>query len=172
MQVDFSSTTTTQRLRLLRTVTAQLTAAFKEDKKQKSVLERVIKCRCMWSCLFFKKKQTKQKHFQQPPCSKMNPWNLKSTLNNFKSGECRNQMNNRSVWKMKLEITASSQNMLLFWLLFKSWTHLTEESHSEVGAEQSLARVHDLCHFTVCTMQRVIQVGQFLCKVNHDKKSH
>lgn len=50
-------------------------------------------------------------------------------------------------------------------LMWENRTNLAKESHSEVGAEQSLARVHDLRHFTVCTMQRVIQVGQFLCRV-------
>lgn len=43
-------------------------------------------------------------------------------------------------------------------------TDLAKESYSEEGAQQSLACVHDLCHFAVCTMQRVIQVGQFLSK--------
>lgn len=43
-------------------------------------------------------------------------------------------------------------------------TDLAKESHSEEGAQQSLACVHDLCHFAVCTMQCVIQVGQFLSK--------
>lgn len=40
----------TQRLRLLREATAQLTAAFKEDKKQRRVLEWIITGHCMWSC--------------------------------------------------------------------------------------------------------------------------
>lgn len=79
MQVDFSSTTTTQRLRLLRTVTAQLTAAFKEDKKQKSVLERVIKCHCMWSCLFFFKKTNKTKTLSA--ASVLKNESLKSEIN-------------------------------------------------------------------------------------------
>lgn len=46
--------------------------------------------------------------------------------------------------------------------LLESLTHLAKESHSEVGAQQSLACVHDLSDFAVCTMQCVIQVGQFL----------
>lgn len=41
--------------------------------------------------------------------------------------------------------------------------YLAKECHSEVGSQQSFSSVHDLCHFTVCTMQRVVQVGQFLC---------
>lgn len=48
----------TQRLMLLRTVTAQLTAAFKENEKQKRVLEWVIKCHCMCSCFKIKTKNT------------------------------------------------------------------------------------------------------------------
>lgn len=48
------------------------------------------------------------------------------------------------------------------WAVNEGRTHLTKESHSEVGAEQPLARVHDLRHFTVRAMQRVVQAGQFL----------
>lgn len=50
-------------------------------------------------------------------------------------------------------------------LLLECLTHLAKEGHSEVGAQQSLASVHDFCHFAVCAMQCVVQVGQFLCKV-------
>lgn len=38
--------------------------------------------------------------------------------------------------------------------------HLTEEGHSEVRAQEPAARVHDLSHFAVGSVQRVVQVGQ------------
>ena len=41
-------------------------------------------------------------------------------------------------------------------------TYLAEEGHSEVGAQEPLARVHDLHDLGVGPVQRVIQVGQFL----------
>ena len=44
----------------------------------------------------------------------------------------------------------------------QSLSYLAKESHSEVGSQQPLARVHDLCHFDVGTMECVIQVRQFL----------
>lgn len=37
--------------------------------------------------------------------------------------------------------------------------HLSEEGHPEVGPQEPAARVHDLCHFAVRAVQRVIQVG-------------
>lgn len=44
-------------------------------------------------------------------------------------------------------------------------THLAKESHSEVCAQQPLSCVHDLRHFAVATVQRVIQVSQFLLRL-------
>lgn len=41
-------------------------------------------------------------------------------------------------------------------------THLTKERHSEICAQQALARVHDLCDLTVGTVQGVIEVSQSL----------
>lgn len=35
-------------------------------------------------------------------------------------------------------------------------SHLAKESHSEVGAQQSFARVHDLRHFAVGPVERVV----------------
>lgn len=47
------------------------------------------------------------------------------------------------------------------------YSHLSEEGHSEVGAQQPFAGMHHLHHFGVGAVQSVIQVCQFLfCKDN------
>ena len=38
--------------------------------------------------------------------------------------------------------------------------HLPEEGHSEVGAQEPAAGVHDLGHLAVGSVQRVVQMGQ------------
>lgn len=48
--------------------------------------------------------------------------------------------------------------------------HLSKEGHSEVGAQQPLARVHHLHDFGVGAVQRVVQVRQFL--LSKSTKAH
>lgn len=40
--------------------------------------------------------------------------------------------------------------------------YLTKEGHSEVRAQQSFTAMHHLHHFSICTVECVIQVCQFL----------
>lgn len=49
-------------------------------------------------------------------------------------------------------------------------SHLSEEGHSEVGAQQPFAGMHHLHHFGVGAVQSVIQVCQFLFRT--DNKQH
>lgn len=44
--------------------------------------------------------------------------------------------------------------------------HLSKEGHSEVRAQQPLARVHHLHHFGIGTVEGVVQVCQFLFRRN------
>ncbi len=64
-------------------------------------------------------------------------------------------------------------NLFVFCLFVSCKTYLSKEGHSEVRAQQPFASMHHLHHFSVRTVEGVVQVCQFLLESHHkDRKKY